>query len=82
MQIRIINACAVLHNYARERQYAMDDVLLEEVDIELAAQPIEPEDGGGYIRSVRGTNAWKNFRKQFAADMFADYLVAHAELEE
>ncbi|CAM0958695.1 unnamed protein product [Alopecurus aequalis] len=81
-QIKIINACAVLHNYARERQYMMDDVLLEEVDIELAAQPIEAEDGGGYIRSVRVTNAWKNFRKQFAADMFADYLAAHAELEE
>ena len=79
MQIRIINACAVLHNYARDRQYAMDDKLLEEVDAELAAQPIEIEDGAGYITSVRVTNAWKNFRKQFAADMFADYVVAQHE---
>ncbi|CAM0943482.1 unnamed protein product [Alopecurus aequalis] len=47
----------------------MDDLLLEEVDNEIAAQPIEPEDGDGYIRSVRVTNAWKHFRKQFAADM-------------
>ena len=60
----------------------MDDVLLEEVDNELAAQPIEVEDGVGHITCVRVTNAWKNFRKQFAADMFADYLVAHAELQE
>ena len=79
MQIRIINACAVLHNYARDRQYAMDDILLEEVDNELAAQPIEAEDGAGYITCVIVTNAWKNFRKQFAEDMFADYVVAHGE---
>jgi hypothetical protein len=59
----------------------MDDLLLEEVDNELAAQPIEAEDGAGYIRTVRVTNAWKNFRKQLADDMFADYLVADAELE-
>ncbi len=71
----------MLHNYARDRQYAMDDILLEEVDNELAAQPIENEDGAGYITSVRVTNAWKNFRRQFAADMFDDYLVTHAELQ-
>jgi hypothetical protein len=59
----------------------MDDLLLEEVDNELAAQPIEVEDGAGYITSVRVTTAWKNFRKQFADNMFADYLVAHAEME-
>lgn len=80
-QIRIISACVVLHNYTRDRQYMMDDLLLEEVDNELAAQPIEAEDGAGYIRTVRVTNAWKNFRKQLADDMFADYLVADAELE-
>ena len=52
-----------------------------EVDNELAAAPIEAEDGGAYIRSVTVTNAWKNFRKQLVADMFAEYLIAHAELE-
>jgi hypothetical protein len=55
----------------------MDDLLLEEVDAELAAQPIEAEDHAGYITSVSVTTAWKNFRKQLANDMFADYLVAH-----
>ena len=53
----------------------VDDVLLEQVDNELAAQTIEVEYGAGYITSVAVTNAWKNYRKQFAADMFADYLV-------
>jgi hypothetical protein len=37
LQIRIINACCVLHNYTRDRQYMMDDLLLEEVDNEIAA---------------------------------------------
>ncbi|CAM0874640.1 unnamed protein product [Alopecurus aequalis] len=81
-QIRIISAYCVLHNYASDRQYMMDDLLLEEVDNEIAAQPIEPKDGDGYIRSVRVTNAWKHFRKRFAADTSVDYLVAHAEQQE
>ena len=81
LQIRIINACCVLHNYTRDRQRMMDDLLLEEVDNELAAQPIDPVDDNGYITTVQVTNAWTQFRKQFADDMFADYLVAHAELE-
>jgi hypothetical protein len=59
----------------------MDDLLLEEVDNEIAAQPIEAEDGAGYITSVRVTTKWNNFRKQFADDMFVEYLVARAEQE-
>jgi hypothetical protein len=41
----------------------MDDILLEEVYNEIAAQPIEAEDGVGYITSVRVTTAWNNFSK-------------------
>jgi hypothetical protein len=59
----------------------IDDLLLEEVDNEIAAQLIEVEDDAGYITSVIVTTAWKNFRKQFADNMFADYLVAHAKTE-
>ena len=58
-----------------------DNLLLPEVDAELAAMTPEPVDDATLIRSVRVTEAWKNFRQQFADDMFADYLVAHAELE-
>jgi hypothetical protein len=59
----------------------MDNLLLEEVDNEIAAEPIDVEDGADYITSVRVTTEWNNFRKQFADDMFADYLVAHAQQE-
>ncbi|CAM0902883.1 unnamed protein product [Alopecurus aequalis] len=31
-QIQIISACCVLHNYARDSQYMMDDLLLEEAN--------------------------------------------------
>ena len=58
-----------------------DDLLLPEVDAELAAMDPEPVDPATLIRCVQQTDAWKAFRQQFADDMFADYLVAHAELE-
>jgi hypothetical protein len=31
-QIRIINACCILHNFVRDRQRDMDDLLLCQVD--------------------------------------------------
>ena len=72
----------MLHNYARDRQHVRDDLLLPEVDAELAAMTPKPVDDSTLIRTVRQTAAWKNFRQQFADDMFADYLVAHAEMFE
>jgi hypothetical protein len=80
MQIRIINACCVLHNYARDRQHARDDLLLQEVDAELAVMAPKPADDANLIRSVTQSVAWSNFRQQFADQMFAGYLVAHEEL--
>ncbi|XP_073365423.1 uncharacterized protein [Aegilops tauschii subsp. strangulata] len=80
-QIRIINACCVLHNFARDRQHMMDNLLLQELDNELASQPIEADDANS-IRSVQVTNAWTNFRNQLSDDMFAEYVVAHANLQQ
>jgi hypothetical protein len=57
-----------------------DDLLLPEVDAELAAMTPEPVDDANLIRSVQLSDAWTDFRQQFADEMFADYLVAHAEL--
>ena len=71
----------MLHSYARDRQHVRDNLLLQEVDAELAAMTPEPADDATLIRSVQQTEAWKNFRQQFADDMFADYLVAHGELQ-
>jgi hypothetical protein len=70
-----------LHNYARDRQHVRDDLLLQEVDAELAAMTPDPVDDATLIRSVGQTVAWSNFRQQFADDMYAEYLVAHGQLE-
>jgi hypothetical protein len=58
-----------------------DDLLLQEVDAELAAMAPEPADDATLIRSVQQTVAWSNFRQQFADEMFVEYLVARGELE-
>jgi hypothetical protein len=57
-----------------------DDLLLQEVDAELAATAPEPTDDATLIRSVQPSDAWTAFRQDFADEMFADYLVTHAEL--
>lgn len=57
----------------------MDDLLLQEVDNEIDDQPIEADDANT-ITSVQVTNEWTNFRNQLSNDMFAEYLVAHADL--
>ena len=81
MQIRIISACCVLHNFARDRQHVMDDLLLPELDSELANAPTDDRDDDNFIRSVQVTTEWSNFRQQLADDMFVEYLVAQGEQE-
>jgi len=63
----------VLHNFARDRQREMDDMLLQEVDNEIAAAPVDILDDTNLIRNVQITTEWNNFRDQLANDMFADY---------
>ncbi|CAM0943673.1 unnamed protein product [Alopecurus aequalis] len=72
-QIRIINACCVLHNFARDRQREMDDILLQEVDNDIANAPIEVLDDVDLIKSVEVSTEWTEFREQLANDMLADY---------
>ena len=63
----------MLHNFARDRQREMDDMLLQEVDNEIAATPVDILDDTNLIRNVQVTTEWNNFRDQLANDMFADY---------
>ena len=70
----------MLHNFARDRQHQMDDLLLQEVDAELAAMPIEPVDDANSITSVEVSPEWNDFREELANDMFAEYLLRHGEL--
>ena len=71
----------MLHNFARDRQHMMDDLLLQEVDADLANLEHEPVDETDLITSVQVTNEWTNFRQQLSQDMYAEYLLRHAELE-
>ena len=71
----------MLHKFARDRHHVMDDLLLPEVDNELANAPSDDPDDDNFIRSVQVTTEWSNFRQQLADDMFAEYLVAQGEQE-
>ena len=53
----------MLHNFARDRQHVMDDLLLQAVDAEVAAMPNEPVDDANLIRNVHVTNEWIAFRE-------------------
>ena len=69
----------MLHNYARDRQHVRDDLLMQEIDAELAATTHAP----AYvplITSVQASDLWNDFRQDLADEMFAEYLVAHDEL--
>ena len=57
-----------------------DDLLLQEVDAELVAMAPKPADDAALIRRVQQSDAWNDFRQQFADEMFAEYLVTHGEL--
>jgi hypothetical protein len=41
MQIRIIHTCCILHNFLRDRQRDMDDILIHEVDSVISTTPAE-----------------------------------------
>jgi hypothetical protein len=71
----------MLHNYARDRQHHKDDLLLPEVDAELADAPVDPLDDANFITSVQVTDEWNNFRDQHANNMFDEYLLRCGELE-
>jgi hypothetical protein len=73
--------CCVLHNFARDRQHVIDDLLLHEVGVQLEVSPNEPIDADNLIRSVQVTSEWNNFREQLANDMVSEYLQRHVELE-
>ncbi|XP_074315293.1 uncharacterized protein LOC141651481 [Silene latifolia] len=67
-QVRIINACFILHNFVRGENMNEDD-LLAEVDEELAnsiGDDTEVEDDVGLVSTVRSTEEWNAFRDNLA----------------
>ncbi|XP_074270451.1 uncharacterized protein LOC141594175 [Silene latifolia] len=72
-QVRIINACVILHNFLRFEK--MDETaLMNEVEQDLQNAVVQEEDGGeDYVVSVRQTEEWNKFRDDLAAKMWNDY---------
>ncbi|XP_004300431.1 PREDICTED: putative nuclease HARBI1-like [Fragaria vesca subsp. vesca] len=78
-QVRIINACCVLHNYIQIEQ-ASDPVLedqdsrfLADVDQEILNRATSKGPSNDRITCVQPTEQWTNFRDAFALKMFQDY---------
>ncbi|KAB2611011.1 hypothetical protein D8674_019043 [Pyrus ussuriensis x Pyrus communis] len=80
-QVRIINACCILHNFIRIEQAA--DPVLEAQDLQFSASVDlellnhstreENENNSDGITSVQGTAKWTTFRDTLALQMFHDY---------
>ena len=73
MQIRIINACCILHNFVIDRQRDMDDLLVHEVDQAISVESTEAQSEMSMITHVQSSNEWNNFRDTMANQMFIDY---------
>jgi hypothetical protein len=73
MQIRIINACCILHNFVSDRQRDMDDLLMQQVDEVISIESAEVESEMSMITHVQSSNKWSIFRDTKANQMFADY---------
>lgn len=80
-QIRIINACFVLHNFIIEEKQSdeilkdQDLELLSAVDEELTNQQTQrvATNGVDEVESVQVTEEWTTFRDAYAMNMFAEY---------
>ena len=80
-QIRIINACFILHNFIRDEQQCdpilevHDLELLSVVDGELTNQHRErvTSNDADEVTTIQVTEAWTGFRDTLAMNMFAEY---------
>ncbi|KAI5313648.1 hypothetical protein L3X38_042824 [Prunus dulcis] len=81
-QVRIINACFVLHNFIRTEQ--ANDPVLEVQDLEFLASvdhdisnhsTLEGNNAHDRIASVQVNDQWTNFQATLAIEMFHNYQV-------
>lgn len=79
MQIRIIHACCILHNFLIDRQRDMDDLLIHRVDSEISIATNEGQEQTSMVTHVQSTNEWNNFRDTKASEMFVDYQARRAQ---
>jgi hypothetical protein len=77
VQIRIINACCILHNFVLDRQQDMDQLLINQVDNLIPNDHAEGQGEISMITHVQPSNKWSSFRDAKASEMFADYQARH-----
>ncbi|KAL2942202.1 Protein ALP1-like [Bienertia sinuspersici] len=71
-QIRIMNACFILHNFLREEKME-ETSLMQEVEQDLLnMEAIDVEEEEDYILSARSTIEWNEFRDRLAKKMFEE----------
>lgn len=74
-QVRIINACFVLHNFVREENMDEEN-LLYEVDEDLsnveAVDTLEDE-GEDFVSTTQASPQWNDFRDELAKKLFREY---------
>ncbi|KAL2905355.1 Protein ALP1-like [Bienertia sinuspersici] len=74
-QIRIINACFILHNFLREEKMEETNLLQEVEQDFMNIEAIDIEDGEDeYILYARSTSKWDEFRDKLAKKMFNDHI--------
>ncbi|XP_074324810.1 uncharacterized protein LOC141661704 [Apium graveolens] len=75
IQIRIINACFILHNFFREEKMEERNFMQEVERDLLRSENIDEEDEeNDYISTARSTNEWNEFRDDLAKKMFEEYV--------
>ncbi|KAI5327596.1 hypothetical protein L3X38_026992 [Prunus dulcis] len=75
-QIRIINACFVLHNFIRLEQH--NDPVLQDEDLGFLASVSNHstlEGNANRITSIQVTDQWTTFRDTLALQMFHDFSI-------
>ncbi|XP_020243185.1 protein ALP1-like [Asparagus officinalis] len=79
-QVRIINACFILHNFVRDENMEEND-LLHEVDEELENTDTFDSDNEvdvDYITSARATDEWSLFKDDISLEIFNEYQARRA----
>ena len=74
-QVRIINACFVLHNFVREENLNEEN-LLNEVDDDLSnveAFDTMEDEGEDFILTAQASPQWNNLRDEMSQKMFREY---------
>ncbi|KMT08219.1 hypothetical protein BVRB_6g142370 [Beta vulgaris subsp. vulgaris] len=74
-QVRIINACFVLHNFVREENMDEEN-LLYEVDEDLSnveAVDTLDDEGEDFVSTTQTSPQWNDFRDELAKKLFREY---------